>query len=86
MFNISQLLNRIRSIQSKGMVGIILVHDSILKNVGIDIPLGDISIKSSVVSIKNISQSAKSAIYIKKQAILKDINKDSVNPIAREIR
>lgn len=85
-FNISQLLNKIRSVQAKGALQINLIHDSLLKNIGIDIPIPNISIKSTIVSLKNISQSTKSAIYIKKQSILDDINKGQENIIARDIR
>ena len=85
-FNISQLLNKIRSVQAKGALERSIVHDSLLKNIGIDIPIPNISIKSMIVTLKNISQSAKSAIYIKKQAILEDINKGQESIIARDIR
>lgn len=85
-FNISQLLNKIRSIQAKGALQRKIVHDSILKNIRLDIPIENISIKSTIITLKNISQSAKSEIYIKKQVILEDINKDQKIVVARDIR
>ena len=85
-FNISQLLNKIRNVQAKRALQVNIVCDSIMKNIGIDISISNISIKSTIVTLKNISQSAKSAVYIKKQAILDDINKGQESVIARDIR
>jgi hypothetical protein len=86
MFNISHFLEKIRGIQAKSAFERIIVHNVILKNIGIDIPIENVSIKSTVITLKNISQSAKSAIYIKKLLLLEDINKNQNNIIAKDIR
>lgn len=85
-FNISKFLERIKGSRSKGIIQVMVVHDSIMKIMGIDIPIEKIIIKSSVVTLKGTSQSTKSAIYIKKQSLLNEINSGQEIPIIRDIR
>ncbi|MCX6706155.1 MAG: DNA polymerase III subunit beta [Candidatus Woesebacteria bacterium] len=49
------------------------IKEAIKKHVGIDIPIENISPKNGIVTLKNISQSARSAIFIKKQKILGEL-------------
>ncbi|GEM_PF-602453 len=86
MFNISQFLNRIRGTQGKQILQRNIVRNVVLKNIGIDIPAENITIKSAVIFLNNISQSAKSAVYVKKQIILNEINKGQDTIIVRDIK
>jgi len=85
MFNIDQFLKRFRKIggDSTQMRAII---SSTLKNLTkIDVPIESIEVKSSKIYIKNISQTARSEIYIKKVALLEEINRNLKQPL-KEIR
>ena len=74
MFNIKGLLVKINSLRAKGVIERESIRGIIKKHIGLDIYVNDIELKSGVIRFKNISQSAKSAIFIKKQNILADIN------------
>jgi hypothetical protein len=73
MFNISQILDRVRSLRESNIGKRMVVKNTINKFVSIDIPVEQIEIKSSKVFVKNISQAAKSEIFLKKAAIIEEI-------------
>ena len=50
------------------------IGESFRKITGIEVPVESIAIKAGTVSLKGINQADKSTIFIKKQALLKDIN------------
>lgn len=77
MFNIRQFLQRASNRQTKSHFLRLNVQDTIKKYLNLDIPLEDISTKGQKIIIKNLSQSARSSLYIKKSSILEDINKNS---------
>ena len=74
MFNIGQYFDRFLNSQNKEVVFRTVVKKIVLEKVGIDLNVGDISIKSGVINLKNISQAARSAIFIKKQLLISTIN------------
>lgn len=74
MFSIGDFFKRIQSVQSKEIYIRSVVQDVIKKHVGVEIPINDISFKSDVVNLKNISSAAKSALFIKRNAVIKEIN------------
>ena len=75
MFNIRDFLKKATNKQTKNLFFRKVVEETLKRHVNIEVPPESISIKSSIIGIKNISQGARSAIFIKKQAILEDLNK-----------
>ncbi len=51
------------------------VADSLRNLVGIEVGVENIKFKDSLVTLTNINQADRSTIYIKKEALLKEINK-----------
>ena len=82
---ISELLGRIRNIQARESLVRLAVQQTLKKQLSIEIPLERISCKDVAVTLKGIDQSARSAIFIKKEAILKEINELQSVRIIREI-
>jgi len=70
MFGIGQFFKRIQGVYAKEVVARMAVAEAISKHAGVSIPVESISFKGSTATLAGISQSARSAIYIKKQAIL----------------
>ncbi len=75
-FNIGEFLKKIQNSRSKELVFHAAVQEAIKKFVSIEVPQEAIKFRSGVITIQGISQSAKSAIFIKKEAILEEVNKN----------
>jgi len=86
MFNISQFLGRIRNIQTKGAVQRLIIRDVLQQKLGMTVPIEHITLKSLTITLKNLSSSSKSLIYIKKQILLDEINKNQETIIAKDIK
>ena len=54
------------------------IKEMIKKHVGIDVPIENIAPKNGIVTLKNISQSARTAIFIKKEKILEELKGERV--------
>ena len=74
MFNIRDFLKRIQGIQTQEYALRVIIKESIKKHTSLDVPIESITIKSHTVVLKNISSIGKSALFIKKAAVIKDIN------------
>lgn len=74
MFNINQLLEKVRSLRNSDIGLRLSVQAAVKKNIGIEAPVETIQIKSSRITIKNISSAARSELFLKKEKILADIN------------
>ena len=75
MFNINQFLERLRkvsggSIDTRGEIARIIKEKA-----NIELQIEAIEIKPPRISLKNISQAARSEIYIKKHLILEEVNR-----------
>ena len=82
MFGISGYFKKIQSAFAKEVLMREVIKEAILHQTGADLPIKSIAIKSGTITLENISQSLKSAIYIKKQAILKEIaGKQDIRPM-----
>lgn len=73
MFNISGFFNRVTGSFAKEVVIRSAICDALKEITGIQVPIESVSFKSGTVVLSGINQSQKSAIFIKKQAILKRI-------------
>jgi len=74
MFNIGQFFKNIQNRHTKELFVRSVIQESINQNVGVKIPLEDITLSSGVITLKNISSGLQSVIYIKKQKIIDSIN------------
>ena len=73
MLGISEFFKKIQSSYTKEIFIRNAIREVILQKTGVDVPIGSVSFKSNAVILNNVSQSLKSVIFIKKQAILKEI-------------
>jgi hypothetical protein len=74
MFGIGHLLKKTQNRQTREFFVREIVRSVLKEVVGIDISIENIKVKESVANLANVSQSAKSEIYIKKRQLLKLIN------------
>lgn len=59
----------------------------VIKNhIGLDVPIESITLKNNEIVLKNLSQSARSAIFVRKQLILKAIEESDVMRKFKDIR
>ncbi|MCX6719417.1 MAG: hypothetical protein NTZ38_03530 [Candidatus Taylorbacteria bacterium] len=86
MFNIGQFIKRFHNIHLKEVSFRIIVQEELKKEISIDIPPESISVKSSVIYLKGLSQGARSAIFIKKRKIIEGINKTQQSYTISDIR
>ena len=86
MKSISELLGRIRNIQARESLVRLAVQETLKKQLSFEIPLEAISCKGAAVSLKGIDQAARSALFIKKESILKEINAAQSVRVIQDIR
>jgi hypothetical protein len=86
MLSIAKFFERIQNARSKEAFLRMAVKDAIKNVVGVEIPVQSVEFKSSTVTLKSISQSLRSAIFIKRGAILKAINEAQAIREITEIR
>jgi hypothetical protein len=86
VFNISQFFEKFKKAQNRE-IGFRLIAQRIIKEKsGMEIPIEAISIRASVINLKNISQAARSVLFIKKQSILEALNTEQQTYIVKDIR
>ncbi|HEX7724295.1 MAG TPA: hypothetical protein VF438_00975 [Candidatus Paceibacterota bacterium] len=73
MKSIGDLFARIKNVQAKELFMRAAVQQALKKAANIDCDTKDISFKNFSVQIKNASQTAKTQLFLKKAAILKEI-------------
>jgi methylphosphotriester-DNA--protein-cysteine methyltransferase len=86
MLNISEFFKRIGGVQAKEVAKRDAIRVAIKQFIDIDVPITSISFKSTVANLKDVSQTAKSVIYMKKKAILDRANTIYGSIIASDIR
>lgn len=86
MKNISEFFKRIGGIQAKEISLRASIQTAIKEFVAIDIPIAFITLKAGVVTLKGISHSARSAIFIHKQKIIDRANKEQTDQKIADIR
>ena len=86
MFGIGQSFKRIQNTRTKKVLIVLAVKEAIKKHVGVDISEGDIVVRSNWVALNNTNQSLRSAIYIKKERMLEEINSKQGFRIISDIR
>ena len=73
MFNINQLLERVKSLRNSDIGIRMAVQAAVKNNTNIEVPVENIGVRSCVAGINKISQAARGEIFIKKIKILEDI-------------
>ncbi len=86
MFSIADFFKRIQGVQAKEVFLRNAIKDSIKKHVGLEIPVEEIEVKSSTVNLKNVSSAARSAVFIKKGTILREINEIQQMRVITDVR
>jgi hypothetical protein len=86
MKSIGDLFARIKNVQAKEVFLRTAVQQALKKAANIDCTINDISFKGGSVQVKNISQTAKAQMFMKKTAILKEIALQSPGRTISEIK
>ncbi len=73
MLGLSGFFKNIQNAFTKEVVLRTAIQKTIKNQVGLEIPLENIVCKNGIVSLKNVNSSALSAIFIKKEKIIKEI-------------
>ena len=75
MLKIGEFFKRIQGAFAKEVAFRMEVQRIVKEFTSLQVPIEAISMKSASIRLKNISQSARSEIYIKKKSILDSLNK-----------
>lgn len=86
MRSIGDLFARIKNVQAKEMFLRTAIQQALKKVANIDCALSDISCKNFTIQIRNLSQTAKSQLFMKKGAIIKEIEAQPTGRVISEIR
>jgi len=86
MKSISEFFGRFRNIQVRESLVRLAVQQALKGWLALEVPLEAISCKGATVTLKGVDQSARSALFIKKEAVLKEINAAQSVRIIRDIR
>ncbi len=86
MLSIAGFFKKIQNKHTKELYLRNTIQATIKKYIGVELPLESISVKSDTISLEGISQAARSQVFIKKQLILDEINKDIRPKIISNIR
>ena len=74
MLGISEFFKKIQGSFAREISTRMIIKDAIKKHTGAEVPLEAISIKAASVVLGGVNQATRSAIYIKKQVIIKEIS------------
>ena len=74
MLGIGDFFKRIKSSVSKEVFVRNAIKEAVKKFAGVDIRLEDISFQGSTAILRNINQSARTTVFIKKHAIIREAN------------
>ena len=86
MIGISEFFRRIKSAHMREILVRTTIRDSLKKIAGVDVGLDSISFSSDSLVLKNVSSAARSAVFIKKTALIQDINRSQTFKKITDIR
>lgn len=86
MKSIADFFSRIQGKQAQKILLYSLIKEAVSNRAGIDTPLESIAISGKILTLKGLDQAAKSVIFIKKAAIIDEINKKMNHPAISDIR
>lgn len=73
MQGIGEFFKKIQNARAGEIMARTAVKDAIKRHAGADVPIEQISFKAGVATLMNVSQAARSAIFVKKPAILSEL-------------
>lgn len=86
MLNISEFFKRVQGKHAKEIVIRSVIRDAVKNHARFDIPIESISFNSNIAVLEGITAMARSQLYIKKQAILSEINSQQQIRLISDIR
>jgi hypothetical protein len=81
MYNIGEFFKRVQNVRMKDVLIRDVVVGAVKKVIGVTIKPDDITISSTVITLKGISAAAKSEIFIKKQVLIEEINRSKIKKV-----
>ncbi len=73
MIGIGEFFKKIRDVRAKEVMARSAVRDAIKKHTAAEVPVEHISFRAGAAILGGLSQAARSAIFVKKPAILEEI-------------
>lgn len=86
MFGISHLFERIKNTYGREVVVRGAIQAGVKKFTSTEIPLDSISFSSTTVILTGVSHIIRSVIFVKKKAILQEINRSQTIRVVTDIR
>lgn len=86
MFGIGKFFNNIQNSFGREVVLRTVIKEAVKKIASIDIDITDIECKTPVIKLKKLDSAALSIIFIKKAAILKEINSRQTQRTFNDLR
>ena len=86
MKSIGEFFKRIKNFQTEEIALRSSISDIINETIGLGIPIEKISIKAGIITLRSISHSARSTIYINKEKIINLINNKNGSGKIKDIR
>jgi hypothetical protein len=86
MIGLGEFFKRIQNIRAKQILVLTEIQSAVKSHTGVEVPLGDISVKNSIVMLKKASQGLRSAVYIKKDAIVDAMTAAQKTYVIKDIR
>lgn len=86
MRSIGEFFSRIQNVQAAKLFAYKVVADSIKKAAGIDLKISGIAFKGRHLVLRGLSSVEKSHIFMKRSAILKEIEMQKLSRVIEDIR
>lgn len=86
MLNISQFFKKIQGKYNQEILLRSTIKEVIRSQSGVDVPLESINYKNGLVTLAGLTQTARSQVFIKKQAIIEQINSRQNTKTVTDIR
>jgi hypothetical protein len=86
MIGIADFFKKIKGSFAKEVFVRNAIKEAVKKYAGADVNIEDVSFQGSTAILKNINQSARSTVFIKKHSIIKEINSAQNVRIVSDIR
>ena len=86
MYGIGGFFKKIQNSFSGEIILRNIIKDAVCKHCGIELSIDNVSYKNGVINLKHLNQSAKSAVFIKKVSILKELKEKVSGKTITDIR
>lgn len=86
MLNIGQFFKKIQDKYNQEILLRSTIKEAIRSQSGVDVPLESVNYKNGLVTLAGLTQTARSQVFIKKQAIIEQINSRQNTKTVTDIR